>query len=102
MAGIDGKVKAAFTRAYNKEGLMTPYAAVGGGVKTSRARGAAKNSSTGDEMDEADDDTSDAMIKIKKTVKKTTVKKETVKKETVKKETVKKEPAKRGRGAKTK
>merc|ERR1712071_234645 len=91
MAGIDGKVKAAFTRAYNKEGLMTPYAAVGGGVKTSRARGAAKNSSTGD-----------AMIKIKKTVKKTTVKKETVKKETVKKETVKKEPAKRGRGAKTK
>ncbi|EFX80623.1 hypothetical protein DAPPUDRAFT_318220 [Daphnia pulex] len=80
MAGIEGKVKAAFTRAYNKEAHMTPYAA--GQVKKGRSKDTAddlealdgdEDGLAGEEDDEeqSQDPSLDAMIKVKKESKKT-------------------------------
>ena len=74
MKDVDSKVKASFTRQYNKE-VVLPYAA--GGVSKKRGAGAAVsgeaefNPADGDETDEDDkedkeDISSDAMIKAKK------------------------------------
>ena len=72
LIGIDGKVKAAFTRAYNKEGHMTPYAA--GQIKKGRAKEVSEEAYGDEEEDQQDadqdseqddDPTMDAMIKVK-------------------------------------
>ena len=75
MKDVDSKVKAAFTRQYNKE-VVLPYAT--GGVSKKRGGGGAAaggeaefNPGDGDETDEddredKDDISSDAMIKAKK------------------------------------
>ncbi|XP_071451622.1 replication factor C subunit 1 [Hetaerina americana] len=75
MSQVSSKVKAAFTRAYNKEGIMTPYS-VTMTVKKKRGAGGSSEDFFGeededdgfedaDEEEEEDIDT-DAMIKIKK------------------------------------
>jgi hypothetical protein len=77
--GIEGKVKAAFTRAYNKEAHMTPYAA--GQVKKGRLKDTAddlealdgdEDGLAGEDDDEEhnEDPSLDAMIKVKKESKK--------------------------------
>lgn len=69
MAGVESKVKAAFTRLYNKESHMSPYAAV---AAPKKKVGAAKADEYGEddeiEEDEEEDDSigNDAMIKVKK------------------------------------
>jgi replication factor C subunit 1 len=74
--GVDSKVKAAFTRAYNKDSYMTPYAC---STISKKSRGAAKGEEEGfgdeedeengagseDEGENAEDVTKDAMIKVK-------------------------------------
>jgi replication factor C subunit 1 len=79
--GIEAKVKSAFTRAYNKEAHMTPYAA--GQVKKSRSKDTTddvdavldgdEDGLAGEEDDEEqnEDPSLDAMIKVKKESKKT-------------------------------
>lgn len=108
MDAVESKVKAALTRAYNKEALaFVPT------TKKKEAKAEAEDeellSGGGEEQggvaasddEEEDDDVldNDAMIKQKKkpvtAEAKGKVKKETVKKETVKKEVVKKEPVKK-------
>ncbi|KAI9560967.1 hypothetical protein GHT06_011923 [Daphnia sinensis] len=79
MAGVEGKVKAAFTRAYNKEGHMTPYAVVQ--VKKGRSKDAADDQEAlvdedglaeeEDDEEQSEDPSLDAMIKVKKETKKT-------------------------------
>lgn len=79
MAGIEGKVKAAFTRAYNKEGHMTPYAVVQ--VKKGRSKDTADDQEAlvdeeglaeeDDDEEQSEDPSLDAMIKVKKETKKT-------------------------------
>ena len=68
---IDSKVKAAFTRTYNKESHMNPFCVVA--VKKLKAsKAGAEGEEYGDEMDEGEDEeqeddiTADAMIKVKK------------------------------------
>lgn len=80
VSGVDGKVKAAFTRAYNKEAHLTPYAA--SQVKVVRSKASAAEDLEGIEgldgeeaaaveEEENDDDLAhDAMIKVKKPAKK--------------------------------
>ena len=78
--GIDGKVKAAFTRAYNKEAHLTPYAASQVKVGRGKASGASdemegleldgEEAAAVDEEENDDDVTHDAMIKVKKATKK--------------------------------
>ncbi|XP_013792261.1 replication factor C subunit 1-like, partial [Limulus polyphemus] len=77
MSKVSPKVKAAFTRTYNKEGIKTPYAVTQ--TKKSK-RGAVKMDSDllteenddqmvkdeGESEDNDDDVTSDAMVKVKK------------------------------------
>ena len=70
MKDVDSKVKAAFTRQYNKE-VVLPYAAGGVSKKRGAAAAAAEGEFGEDEVDdedqEEDDDISaDAMIKAKK------------------------------------
>ncbi|XP_046396184.1 replication factor C subunit 1 isoform X2 [Ischnura elegans] len=77
MALVSSKVKAAFTRAYNKEGIMTPYA-VTMAVKKKRGGGGSSEDYYGeegegeegledaDEEEQEEDIDSDAMIKLKK------------------------------------
>jgi replication factor C subunit 1 len=78
--GIEGKVKAAFTRAYNKEAHMTPYAA--GQVKKGRSKDTADDlealdgdedglAGEVDDEEQSEDPSLDAMIKVKKESKKT-------------------------------
>ena len=77
ISGIEGKVKAAFTRAFNKEAHMTPYAA--GHVKKGRSKESATAEEEGfgdedevvEEEDDNEDPSLDAMIKVKKESKKT-------------------------------
>jgi replication factor C subunit 1 len=71
MSLIDSKVKAAFTRTYNKESHMNPFCAVA--VKKLKASKVDAEGEEYDEvMDEGDDDeqedeiTADSMIKVKK------------------------------------
>ncbi|KAK7073039.1 replication factor C subunit 1 [Halocaridina rubra] len=71
MSNIDSKVKAAFTRAFNKESHMTPFAPVvfakkkKGGSTGGDAYGDEEDGEDEDEDDE-DDITKNAMIKVKK------------------------------------
>ncbi|XP_026288608.1 replication factor C subunit 1 [Frankliniella occidentalis] len=79
MAGVDSKVKAALTRAYNKAGgLMIPYA-LDVPVKKKKASAAVEEGYGGEEEEEEgesdddksdDDDAADGMIKAKKPEKK--------------------------------
>lgn len=112
LLGIDGKVKAAFTRAYNKEAHLTPYAA--GLVKVGRSKGTAATDElealegldgddvVGAEDEENDDDpTLDAMIKVKKSTKKDAAGASKKKSETTAKATRAGSSRGRGRGKKT-
>jgi replication factor C subunit 1 len=80
--GIEGKVKAAFTRAYNKEAHMTPYAA--GAVKKGKSKDTTEDVEAApdgdedglageedDDEEQSEDPSLDAMIKVKKESKKT-------------------------------
>ncbi|CAL4061186.1 unnamed protein product, partial [Meganyctiphanes norvegica] len=69
MAGVESKVKAAFTRLYNKESHMSPYAAI---TVAKKKAGPAKSSEDyGEEDEEIDDEededdiSADAMIKAR-------------------------------------
>nr|CAG4641095.1 EOG090X0AVC [Eulimnadia texana] len=73
MAGIDGKVKAAFTRLYNKESHLIPYSA--GTISRGRSKASTVEVEDFDEeegLEDADEDEEDedvehdAMIKVKK------------------------------------
>ncbi|XP_017775919.1 PREDICTED: replication factor C subunit 1 [Nicrophorus vespilloides] len=71
MASVESKVKAAFTRAYNKEGAMLPYSINTGTFKkkTSKVESDVYGDVEGEESDDNEDDddiTKDAMIKEKK------------------------------------
>ncbi|KAK7872824.1 hypothetical protein R5R35_006700 [Gryllus longicercus] len=72
MSGIESKVKAALTRAYNKEGILTPYSVVN--VVKKRSAGTSpdlEDFEEGGEEEEVDEDdvSVDAMIKAKKSQK---------------------------------
>ncbi|XP_034244815.1 replication factor C subunit 1 [Thrips palmi] len=74
MAPVDSKVKAALTRAYNKGGVMTPYA-LDAPIKKKRATGGGEEGYEEEEGEEgsaseSEDDAADAMIKAKKIEKK--------------------------------
>lgn len=74
MARVDSKVKAALTRAYNKGGVMTPYA-LDAPIKKKKAaagveEGYEEEDGSNNESEDDDDDAADAMIKAKKTEKK--------------------------------
>lgn len=73
MSAVESKVKAALTRAYNKEGIITPYSVIN--VVKKRSPGVSsdglEDADGGEEEEEEcpDDIRGDAMIKTKKTVK---------------------------------
>ncbi|KAG8233507.1 hypothetical protein J437_LFUL011668 [Ladona fulva] len=71
MSSVHTKVKSAFTRAYNKEGMLTPYSVT---MNVKKKRGAVTDdygSELEEEEDEEDegDPLADAMIKVKKATK---------------------------------
>merc|ERR1712029_1073853 len=93
MKSIESKVKAAFTRSYNKE-VVLPYAKVANVSKKAKVKDPIIDGSDNDEEDNEEDDTieSDAMIKAKKPSA------ASKKAETKKAETKKAEPKGKGRG----
>jgi replication factor C subunit 1 len=70
MSAIDSKVKAAFTRAYNKESHMNPFSIVNvkklKGVKLSEEGDELEGDEEEEDHEKDDDVTADAMIKVKK------------------------------------
>ncbi|XP_071552942.1 replication factor C subunit 1 [Panulirus ornatus] len=66
MSKVESKVKAAFTRTYNKESHLSPFAAPTVTKKKKRGAGEEDDDEEEEEEDEEEDITASAMIKVKK------------------------------------